>query len=491
MPEPTDLLTTNRKALTLNLDPLVYGTFAEIGAGQEVARLFFQAGAASGTIAKTISAYDMTFSDAIYGKAPRYVSRERLKLMLHHEYELLIERLAEKRGENTAFFAFADTVAARNYHGTNECHGWMGLRFQNTPGASPSEVTLHVRMKDRDALLQHQALGVVGVNLMFAALHLREASAAFVASLLDNVGTGRIEVDMIHFDGPAFAGVDNRLMALELVRQKLTHAVMFDEAGLVRQPAELCFRKAVLVQRGSFRPVTHVNVDMLERARAQFEAREDVKGKPLLAVMEITLRNLLSTGELDSADFLSRVDLLAELGCCAMISDYPEYYRLSSYFRRHTQEPVGIALGINTLVELFNERHYEHLEGGVLESMGKLFRSGVRLYVYPILASAHGRHLAGEPMTGALPTAVCGQEVLVTACNVQVSPPMRQLYAHLFENGFIEPVLGADPARLHIFSAEVLRQIKAREDGWEDMVPPSVANAIKRHGLFGYETQAA
>ncbi|MFH1499962.1 MAG: hypothetical protein ABII82_19295 [Verrucomicrobiota bacterium] len=279
MSDESQLLTTNRKALTINLDNQKYGTLAEIGAGQEVARYFFQAGGAAGTIAKSISAYDMTFSDAIYGKAPRYVSRERLKMMLEHEYGLLIERLAEKRGTDTTFFAFADTVSAMSYRGNNECHGWMGMRFQLEPGGEPSEVIIHVRMWDKDNPRQQQALGVVGVNLVYGAFYYSHDPEQLIKSLLDNVGPERIEVDMLKVSGPAFADVDNRILSLHLVRHGLTHAVMFGPGGEVLQPSEVLYKKTLLVERGSFRPVTHVNVDMINCACARFMQEPQVKGR--------------------------------------------------------------------------------------------------------------------------------------------------------------------------------------------------------------------
>jgi len=289
MSDQKDLLTTNRKALTVNLDDLKYGTFAEIGAGQEVARHFFQAGGAAGTIAKTISAYDMTFSDAIYGKSPRYVSRERLGLMLEHEFNLLRERLAGQRGDRTSFFAFADTVAAKSFKGNNECHGWMGIRFQTDPDSEPSQIVLHVRMWDKENILQQQALGIVGVNLIYGAFYFRDDLKKMIRSLSDNVGADRIEVDMLKFSGPAFKSVDNRLMSLHLVEYGLTNAVMFGPGGDVLQPSEVLYKKAILVERGSFRPVTHVNVDMLNCACAQFVQEPLVKGKDTIVLMEITM----------------------------------------------------------------------------------------------------------------------------------------------------------------------------------------------------------
>ena len=490
MSEQKDLLTTNRKALTINLDEPKYGTFAEIGAGQEVARIFFQAGGAAGTVAKSMSAYDMTFSDAIYGKSPRYVSRERLGLMLDHEYTLLLERLNEKRGDTTTFFVFADTVAARNYKGTNECHGWLGLRFQTEPHGPPSEIMIHVRMWDKDNLLQQQALGIVGANLIYGAFYYRKDPEELIKSLLDNVGPERIEVDMLKMSGPAFGPVDNRLMSLYLVRHKLTNAVMFGPGGEVLQPSEILYKKAVLVERGSFRPVTHVNVDMLNCACAQFMQEPQVKGKDLVVLMEITMNNLLASGQLDAHDFLSRVDLLGDIGFTVLISDYSEYYRLTTYFRRYTQEMIGVAMGINNLLEIFNEKYYEALPGGILENFGRLFRNAVKLYIYPMQQLAYDRYLA-ESMPKAddsshATSSPFAASVLINAKNLQVTEHLSNLYAHLMENHYIECIVGFDKTILSIFSRDVLRRIQENDATWETMVPPPVAAAIKKRGLFGY-----
>lgn len=383
-----------------------------------------------------MSAYDMTFSDAIYGKAPRYVSRERLVTMLDHEYELLVARLGEKRGATTKFFVFADTVAAKAYKGNNECHGWMGIRFQPAPGeTTPSDVMMHVRMWDKDNVRQQEAIGIVGTNLIYAAFYLRENLEKFISSLADNVGSDRIEIDMLKFSGPAFATVDNRLMSLHLVRHGLTNAVMFGPNGDVLQPSEVLYKKAILVERGSFRPVTHVNVDMINCATAQFLQEPAVQGKDMIVLMEITMNNLLADGELDADDFLSRVDMLGDIGCTVLISNYSEYYRLTSYFRRYSKEMIGVAMGINNLLEIFNERYYEHLEGGILENFGRLFRNSVRLYVYPMQRAAYDRYLdtghhavppAGAEGTAPRPSAIgaapFAREVLINARNVQVAP---------------------------------------------------------------------
>ena len=488
MAEQNDLLTTNRKALTINLDRGKYGTFAEIGAGQEVARVFFHAGGASGTIAKTISAYDMVFSDAIYGKAPRYVSKERLQLMLDHEYKLLLERLAPVRGDSTTFFVFADTVAAKSFKNNNESHGWMGIRFQATPKSEPSDIIMHVRMWDKENVPQQEALGIIGTNLIYGAFYYRDDPRKFIQSLLDNLSADRIEVDMLEFIGPAFEHVDNRFTSLHLVQYGLTNAVMFGPKGSVLQPSEVLYKKAILVERGSFRPVTLVNVDMLNCATAQFVQEPLVKGKEVVILMEITMNNLLAAGSLDVQDFLSRVDLLSDIGLTVLISNYPEYFRLTSYFRRYTKEMIGVTMGINNLLEIFNEKYYENLEGGILESFGRLFRNAVKLYIYPMRQEAYDRYLATSlaPAHAGSPEAhAFAANVLINAKNAQVADHLRNLYDHLLENHYLECLVGFDPKILHIFSRDVLRRIKEKDPSWEEMVPAPVAAAIKRRGLFG------
>jgi hypothetical protein len=371
---------THQKALRINLDPRWYGTIAEIGAGQEVVRWFFQVGGAAGTIAKSMSAYDMAVSDAVYGHADRYVSTGRLQAMLDREYELNIARLDESRGDSTAFFAFADTVTARSFKGGNECHGWMGVKFQAHPRDEPSQIVLHVRMLDSEAWLQHEALGVVGVNLLHGAFFEHHEPEQLIESLLDRLTTGRIEIDMVQFSGIEFRNVDNRLMALKLVQLGLSGAAMFGPDGKVLQPSEALRKKAVLVERGSFRPTTLVNIDMLECALAKFGADPAVTGKPVIALTELTMRNLLAGGEdVDRRDFLARADLLAACGLTVLISDYFDYYRLAEYLAHQTSERVGIVMGIPSLVDLFDERNHAQLPGGILESFGRLFKNGLKV----------------------------------------------------------------------------------------------------------------
>lgn len=482
MSEKKEQLTTNRKALAINLDGTRYGTIAEIGAGQEVARIFFQVGGASGSIAKTMSAYDMTFSDAIYGKAQRYVSRDRLEKMLSHEYRLLDERLAGQRGAKTCFFVFADTVAAKSARGTTDGHGWLGIRFQTAPQEKPSEIILHVRLWDKKNVLQQEALGIVGVNLIYGAFHYHAHPERFISALVDNVGADRVEVDMIHFSGPAFRAVDNRILALQLVRHGLTNAVLFSPQGEVLQPSEALFQKAILVQRGNFRPVTRVHLDMLETGTRRFLAETAVQDKELVTLLELTMPSLLAAGgSIDHADFLARVDMIGRTGCCTLISNYTEFHRLTTYFRRYTKEVIGVVLGVNSLLELFREQTHEHLEGGILESIGRMFKQGVKLFAYPMRSDVFQRYCAKD-----LAATLAPGTGLITTDNLPVVPRLRHLYAHLLENGYVSGLAGSNPALLGIYGPEVVDLIHRNDPHWRDHVPEPVAALIMERGLLGY-----
>ncbi len=481
-----DYKTADQKALRINLDRSIFGVFAEIGAGQEVVRHFFQVGAAAGTIAKTISAYDMIVSDEIYGKAGRYVSRERLEAMLQHEYKLLLERLSAKVGGETTFFVFADTVAARNFQGTNECHGWMGVRFQTEPLGPPNDIIIHVRMTDRANVLQQQALGIIGVNLVYGAFYLRQDPAAFIKSLLDELSLERIEVDMIDFSGPAMQGIDDRLMALKLVQNGLTNAIMFAPDRSVLQPSEVLRKRPVLVERGSFRPVTNVNLDMMKCARAQFHAEPGVQDKDPVVLFEITLHNLVASGSLDDSDFLARADTLSALGYTVLISNYSEHYRLAAYFRRYTNEFIGMAMGINTLLQIFDDQYYLDLEGGLLEAFGRLFKKQVKLYIYPMRREDYVSFLQQKKLAP-LPEDLGQLPETVTVEDVRVFPQLRHLYKHLRESHAIEPITGPDEKLLSIVSREILSRIQQGTGPWEEFVPPSVAALIKQRHIFGYQ----
>ena len=458
-------LSTKERALQINLNRSVYGSFAEIGAGQEVAANFFKAGGASGTIAKTMSAYDMAFSDAIYGHHDRYVCEPRLNTMLTKEYGLLEERLPN-RVNNTQFFAFADTVEALNYEKTNQPHGWVGCKFQLRPDSPPNECVIHIKMHDIDNIMQQTALGTVGVNLIFACLHITDPEE-FLLSLMDGLSQGRIEIDMFKLEGPDFKHVDNRLMSLKLVKNGLTRAAIFGADGRVLQPSEVLYKKNVLVLRGRFRPVTHVNVDMLLAARRHFIHESDVDKRNVLVISELTLTDLSADGEIDEKDFLNRVDIICSLGQNVMISNYPEYYRLVDYLSKYTKGyKLGIILGIYNLQRVFDEKYYEKLKGGIMQAFGSLFGGNVKVYVYP------SKNLeTGE---------------LVTLDSLRVADNMKFMLKYLKDNNKIEKIKDANVENLHIISDHVLDMIKCGEEGWEKYVPKKVAKAIIEQCLFDY-----
>lgn len=459
------------KALQINLHPQRYGTFAEIGAGQEVVRWFFRAGGAAGTISKSISAYDMKVSDAIYGKCQRYVCRERLDSMLACEQSLNRDRLAQDRGDSTAFFAFADTVSARNYHGTNECHGWMGIRFQARPGAADSHITIHVRMLDVENSLQQEALGIVGVNLIYAAFFHFESPEKLIQSLLDGLGTDRIEIDMIEFGGAEFERTDNRILTLQLVQMGMTGAAMFGADGTVLQPSAALRKRPLVVERGRFRPVTLVNIDMIDAAIERFERECKIDKGETLPIMELTMHNLTDNGEVCLDDFVSRAEVLASTGYTVMISDFFEYYRLAEYLSGHTQRQIGLAMGLDSLKGLFEERYYENLAGGTLESFGRLFRNQLRLLIYPMKDAETGKIRALD--------------------SLNIEGPLGQLFGYLKERGCVLPLDKINGDYLDIHSPDVLRMIACGNDDWETLVPECVAKAIRARGLFGLADQTA
>src|SRR5213080_2869911 len=461
---------TDEKALRIKLDPAKYGTFAEIGAGQEVARRFFRIGGAAGTVAKTMSAYDMTFSDAIYGPAHRYVSRVRLQTMLDHEYSLLIERLDAKFGAEKTFFVFADTVAARSFKQRSESHGWLGMRFQSEPRGQPSQIIIHVRLLDATNVEQQEALGVIGVNLLYGAFYLRQPEK-LISSLHENLPLGRIEVDMIKFSGPIFQSVDNRLMSLQLVSQGLTNAVMFKADGETVQPAEIFYKKAILVERGSFRPVTCATNDMLDGARRVFLKHCDCLQDEVVVLMEMTLENLLADGQVDHADFLARVDILRALGRTVLISKFGEYFRLAGYLFRYTNLAIGLVMGVPSLIEIFNEKYYTKLEGGILEALGRMFKGGLKLYVYPMIDDATGK--------------------IITATQIEVAPNLRSLFQYLIDNQYVQEIGDYYPEYLRIHPPDVLTKLQSGDSGWEQMVPPEVVHLIKQREFFGYRRPIA
>lgn len=459
---------TNAKALRINLDEKKYGTIVEIGAGQEVARQFFLAGAAAGTIAKTMSAYDMKFSDAIYGvqEDRRYVSRARVRAMMEQEYDLVLERIADVRPKSSRFFAYAATVAAKSFKGNNECHAWCGVRVQMYPGAEPSDIIVHVRMFDDNAEAQQQALGILGVNLIYAAYYYFEDPRKIIDSLTDNMKPNRIEIDSIEFHGPYFEELDNRAKNIHLIRSWKTRAIMFNPDGSVAVPAEMLYKKNVITIRGSFRPVTKLNEDMIEQGKKAFFAQPEVDESNTIAIAEISLNDPYGNdANFPETDLIERVQLLNRLGYNVMVSDYTRYFSLRAYFRQYTKMHIGIVVGMINVKQIFDETFYRGVEGGILEGFGKLFPDNTKLFVYPERAED-------------------GQAT--TFKEVKVPENLRFLYRHLLENGFISGIECSDPGLFNIYSREVLKQIPTASKDWQKLVPETVVEEIIERKLFGY-----
>ncbi len=382
-------------------------------------------------------------------------------------------------------------MKTKSYRGPNDAHGWLGIRFQPRPNAEPSAIVLHARMWEEDSLEQQHAVGILGTNLIYGAFYFRHDPEGLIESLVDNLGPNRIEVDLIRFDGPEFEETDNRIMNLHLVRKGLTQAVIFSPEGKVELAANALYKKAVLVERGSYRPVTKVNVDMLKCAGAQFIQEPSVADKDIIVLAEITMKNLQASGQIDYEDFLHRIDSLGTTGNYTLISNYFEFYRLSQYFRQYTKEMIGIVMGINNLLEVFNEKYYTHLPGGILESFGRLLRNSVKLYIYPMKQRAYRHYLESQqpdknPEDSSRSEGIAG-DLLITCENLRVDNPLTHLYQHLLENGYIEHLRGIDESLMDIFSRDILDKIAKRDDTWESMVPAKTAAFIKENELFSYE----
>ena len=460
------VLSAAQKALRTNLNPNIYGSFAEIGAGQETVRHFFRAGGASGTIAKAMSAYDKEFSDAIYGQeaAGRYVTENRLRKMLNHEYQLLHERINRETSPEKCFFAFANTVATINFAKTFKGHGWLGVRYQTRPDREANEVIVHVRLHEDNPKYQQETIGAMGVNLIYAAYNLYEEPKSFLLSLYDGIDRTAIEVDLINFSGPDFDHIDNRLMSLQLIKNGFTDAVIFGPEGKNLLPAELLYKKNILAMRGSFRPVTRVNMDMIKKGYKQFIKSKSVQKDDAVVLFEITLNNLLADGKLDEQDFLDRADILCSIGQTVLISNYQEYYRLVDYFAGFTKKRIGLIMGIPSLQEIFDEKYYEHLTGGILEAMGRLFSKSLVIYAYPFR----------------------GETSITTVSDIVVNDLFRNIFDYLKQARRVRDIEDFDPDILSIWSREVLSKIRSGETGWEESLPTYVDKIIKEKGLFGY-----
>ena len=460
------ILSPTQKALQVNLDSTIYGTFAEIGAGQEVVRHFFRAGGASGTIAKTMSAYDKDFSDAIYGKEidGRYVSKSRLKKILKQEYGLIENRLRREEHTDKKYFSFANTLATINYTKTVKGHGWMGCRFQTAADKEFNEVIFHVRLNDSDAKLQQETIGIMGTNLIYACFNHYYQPKTFIKSLYDNLTRDNVEMDMIHMEGPDFKDVDNRLLSLILVKEGMTDAVIFGPDGKNQQPSDVLYKKNILTIRGSFRPVTKVNLDMMENGYKAFVEENRVDKENVQLLFEITLSNLKMEGDIDENDFLDRADILCSLGHTVLISNYRKYYKLIEYFSNYTKARMGLIIGVNNLLEIFDDKYYRNLNGGILEAFGILFTRDLKIYLYPYQADA--------------------KDELLNSKNIPIHRRLRPLYDYLLKNGRIKDLKFNDNV-LQIFSRDILQKIKKKEDGWQDGVPEGVSEIISKKKLFG------
>ncbi|MFG6686983.1 TonB-dependent receptor [Mariniflexile sp. HNIBRBA6329] len=456
------------KALRINLNENIYGTFAEIGAGQETSRHFFRAGGASGTIAKAMSAYDKAFSDAIYGAEDdgRYVTEGRLRKMLNHEIDLIEKRLSRKDYPNKLFFSFANTVTTIDFAKQFKGHGWIGIKYQIEPNQEYNDILLHIRFKETDARLQQETLGVIGTNLIYGAFYKYNEPKKLLRYLYDHLDKDQLEIDTVNFSGPLYKNVDNRLMSLQLVKNGMTDAVMFGPDGKNVLPARVFYKKNILAFRGSFRPVTQVNIDMYENAYKMFIEEKKVDKENTEVVFEITLSNLRAEGEIDEQDFMDRADLLCSLGQSVMISNFQEYYKVVEYFSNYTKARMGLAMGVSNLVDIFDEKYYRHMSGGILEAFGKLFFKDLKVYLYPMIDVATGE--------------------LITSENLKVYPRMKELYKFFKYNGKVIDIKDYDDKCLTIFSREILQQITDGKSGWEDKLPEGIADLIKDYRMFGY-----
>ena len=458
-------ISIEQKVLRLNLDKSRYGTLAEIGAGQEVARAFFRVGGAAGTVAKTMSAYDMKVSDAIYGPSPRYVSRERLEAMLQREFSLVTERLASSRGDSSAFFAFADTAAGRSFSRPEDGLAWVGIRFQHRPQEEPSDIILHARLLDPESILQQEALGILGVNLIHGACYLHQTPEALVSELGDHLTQGRVELNLVDLSGPAFASVDTRLLNLHLVRRGLSHAVLFHGQGQPVEPGSVLYKKPLVVLRGTFRPILRLHLDMLAAAAKQFRERSG-SDEEVVSVAEISTQNVLDAKPYNPDDVLARVDTLAALGLPVLVTDLAEFYGVEEYLSRYSKRDVAFAIGAKILERALREEYYEKLDGGLLEGLGRLFKRRVRFVVYP--------------------SRQADTNVLLTAENVEVSPHIRHLLRFLVESGQVDPLREYREESLGVAAAAVLADLQSGGTSWETQVPEAVANLIKQRRLFDY-----
>jgi len=460
-------LSFNDKALKINLNNNIYGTFSEIGAGQETVRHFFRAGGSSKTIAKAMSAYDKDFSDSIYGEEDfkRYVTEGRLRKMLLHEKNLIEERLDRQKHPNKLFFSFANTVATIDFEKKNKGHGWVGITFQLEPNQEYNEIILHINFLENDSKLQQETLGNLGVNLIYGAFYYHHNPEELLKSLYDHIGKDQIEIDTINFSGPQFKAVDNRLMSLFLVKNGMTQAVIFNSEGQNVFPADLLYGKNILAIRGSFRPVTKVNMSIYNQSLEKFTTTDPkITRQNSQVIFEITLSNLLSEGTLIDQDFLDRANLLCELGQTVMISNFPEYYKLINYLSTFPIGKIGLAIGVPSLHEIFDEKFYTQLSGGALEALGKIFYKNLDILLYPMFDEE--------------------KQEIINAKKFKLHSKMQVLYDLFLNDQRIIDITDYDLEHLNIKSQKVLQMIKNNESGWENMLPEGIAEIIKDKKLF-------
>lgn len=433
----TTPLDTHEKALSINLDPLIFGSFAEIGAGQEVARWFLRVGAASGTVAKTVSAYDKEVSDDLYGTGSRYVSRERLDAMINREWQQLQSQLAKNRGHNTRFFSFANTVAARNFAGTNECHGWVGLRFQQQPGSSPNDILLHINLIEPSNLLQQEAVGVLGVNLIYGAFHQSGSPDQLLHGIFEDL-KGRVEIDQVSLNGPAFKDWNERTIQIQLVRDGYAEAVIFPADRPIAPPSEVIRKKPIILVPGTFHHVEAFHRHMLDDAVSELQ-KEVGKTSVLGLFVLSTTPWKKEIAPANMKDFQHRIEELLNQKVGVLITSGKELYRTVSFAKRYTNEPIRAVVGLTTLIHVVEDT-YEQLEGTRLEGIARLFSQNVRIYAYPTQRSYLQEQIPSFATSG---WTVTGNDSLITANQIRPPDPLGFLYDYLLACKFIESLVAS------------------------------------------------
>jgi hypothetical protein len=434
-------LDTHRKAVTVNLDTSKFGSFAEIGAGQEVARWFLVVGGASGTVAKSISAYDKEVSDSLYGTGSRYVSRERLETMLETEWTQLLGQLEKTRGADTRFFSFVDTVSARNYTGTNEAHGWLGLRFQSHPGGEPSDILLHINMRDSSNILQQEAIGILGVNLIYAAFYQLQTKESFFEGLAQDVVQERIEIDCVDFRGPAFVSWDRPTLLAYLVHAGLAEVVCFSPSGAVLPPNEFLHKKAVVLAPGSFGHVDpgHAQIHSQMLAGGINELQREL-GETASAPIGCFCLSAAPIAPQESApeisDLLTRINALLAQGDNVLLFRERELYSMTALVNRYTKAPLRFIAGLSLMIRAFDDPYF-NLEGRLLEALARLLAQNVRIYAYPMTAIDLQEAIKVFSAMDLVWTETNGY---VSAEQLRFSPPLGHLYAYLLASNFLVPM---------------------------------------------------